>query len=217
MIEIRELNAGETDAAAAVLGRGMRDNPLHVQAFGADPERRERALTHVFQGVLRQYVSKGSALGAFSSGTIVGVCAMVEPGRCQPSGGERLRLLPETISGAGLGGTVRLLKWVAAWARHDPQEPHWHLGPVGVERHLQGQGIGGALLRAFCQRVDALQAMAYLETDKRENVAFYERFGFQLKAEEPVLETPNWFMVRLPAGGGAQKLHHLLRPLTPLS
>jgi len=198
MIEIRDLSSGETDTAAAVLGRGMRDNPLHVQAFGADPDARERALTHVFQGVLRQYVSKGSVLGAFSSGTIVGVCAMVKPGRCQPSGGERLRLLPEAISGAGLGGTVRLLKWVGTWARHDPREPHWHLGPVGVERHLQRQGIGGSLLRVFCQRMDAFGAMAYLETDKQENVAFYERFGFEVRAEEPVLEVPNWFMARAP-------------------
>jgi GNAT superfamily N-acetyltransferase len=201
MIEIRELTPGETDAAAAVLGRGMRDNPLHVQAFGHDPYSRERALTRVFQGVLRQYFPKGAVLGAFSPDTLVGVCAMVEPGRCQPSGGERLRLLPEAIAGAGLGGTVRLLKWVGTWARHDPREPHWHLGPVGVERHLQGRGIGGALLRVFCQRMDALGATAYLETDKRENVTFYERFGFHVKAEEPVLETLNWFMVRPPAGG----------------
>ncbi|MFL6231507.1 MAG: GNAT family N-acetyltransferase [Thermoanaerobaculia bacterium] len=201
MIEIRDLIPEETDAAASVLGRGMRDNPLHVQAFGPDPDQRERALTRVFQGVLRQYVAKGAVLGAFSADALAGVCAMVEPGRCQPSGGERLRLLPEAIAGAGLGGTVRLLKWAAAWARHDPKEPHWHLGPVGVERHLQGQGIGGALLRFFCQRMDALRAMAYLETDKRENVAFYERFGFQVKAQEPVLEIPNWFMVRPPVGG----------------
>src|SRR5436305_12028289 len=90
MIEIRDLNAGETDAAAAVLGRGMRDNPLHVQTFGPDPEQRERALTRVFQGVLRQYVPTGAVLGAFAPGALVGGCAMVQPGRCQPSGGERL-------------------------------------------------------------------------------------------------------------------------------
>jgi len=42
--------------------------------------------------------------------------------------------------------------------------------------------------------------MAYLETDKRENVAFYERFGFQTQAQEPVLEVPNWFMVRRSGG-----------------
>jgi GNAT superfamily N-acetyltransferase len=205
MIEIRDLTPGETDAAAAVLGRGMRDNPLHVQAFGPDPDSRERALTRVFQGVLRQYVPKGVVLGAFSPDTLVGVCAMVEPGRCQPSGGERLRLLPEAIAGAGLGGTVRLLKWVGTWARHDPREPHWHLGPVGVERRLQGQGIGTSLLRVFCQRMDALQAMAYLETDKRENVTFYERFGFEVRAEEPVLETLNWFMLRPSLSGSAPR------------
>src|SRR3954453_507959 len=142
MIEIRDLTPGETDAAAAVLGRGMRDNPLHVQTFGADAEQRERALTRVFQGVLRQYVPKGAVLGAFSSGALVGVCAMVEPGRCQPSGGERLRLLPEAIAGAGLGGTVRLLKWVGTWARHDPKKPPWHRGPVGAGGALRGRGRG---------------------------------------------------------------------------
>lgn len=204
MIEIRDLNPGETDAAAAVLGRGMRDNPLHVRAFGADPDQRERTLIRIFQGVLRQYVPKGAVLGAFSPGGLVGVCAMVEPDRCQPSGGERLRLLPEAIAGAGIGGTVRLLKWVGTWARHDPREPHWHLGPVGVERNLQGQGIGTAMLRAFCRRMDALGAMAYLETDKKENVAFYERFGFQTQAQEPVLEVPNWFMAR-PLSGSAPR------------
>jgi GNAT superfamily N-acetyltransferase len=71
---------------------------------------------------------------------------------------------------------------------------------VGVERHLQGRGIGTALLRVFCQRMDALGAMAYLETDKRENVAFYERFGFQTQGQEPVLEVPNWFMARALSG-----------------
>ncbi len=193
-VTVRELSAAETDRAAGVLARGMRDNPLHVQAFGPDPEVREQTLTRMFRGVLPHYGPKGMVLGAFDGETLVGVCGMVRPGRCQPGPGERLRLLPGLVAGSGAGGTARLLSWTGAWSRFDPPEPHWHLGPVGVERHLQGRGIGSALLRAFLERIAG--SAAYLETDKRENVRFYERFGFTVAIEAPVLGVPNWFMIR---------------------
>jgi hypothetical protein len=53
----------------------MRDNPLHIQAFGTSPARRERALTRMFEPLLAEYVSKGTIWGAFSSAELVGVCA----------------------------------------------------------------------------------------------------------------------------------------------
>jgi ribosomal protein S18 acetylase RimI-like enzyme len=201
-VVVRELSAAETAAAAEVLARGMRDNPLHVQAFGPDPESREQTLIKMFQGVLPLYGPKGLLLGAFSGATpgtpgiLVGVCGMVRPGRCRPGPGEQLRLLPGLVSGSGVGGAARLLSWTGAWSRLDPPEPHWHLGPVGVERHLQGRGIGSALLRAFLERIATDRSAAYLETDKWENVRFYERFGFAVAIEAPVLGVPNWFMIR---------------------
>ena len=174
----------------------MKDNPLHVRVFGANPDRREAALIRMFEALLRQYMSKGEILGAFSSSTLIGVCGMVQPGSCQPTGAEKLRLLPAIVAGSSLGGTVRVLRWNVAWSGQDPKEAHWHLGPVAIERHLQGKGVGSELLREFCSRMDASDSMAYLEIDKRENVPFYERFGFQVTAEQQVLGVPNWFMVR---------------------
>ena len=175
----------------------MRDNPIHERAFGADPGRREAALTRLFGAVLGGHVERGTILGAFSSGTLVGVCSMVPPGGCQLSGmrqasddsDARRRRRPRSPH-------CGRCSWAGAWARHDPKAPHWHLGPVGVERALQGKGVGGALLRAFCARMDEDRAMAYLETDKPENVAIYEHFGFRTVAEDQVLGIPNWFMVR---------------------
>jgi len=199
-IEIRELTPAETDRGAAVLGRGMRDNPLHVQAFGSDPKRREEILTRMFETVLRQQVVKGAILGAWTAGELVGVSAMVPPRRCQLSTGEKLKVLPALLGGSGVRGTLRVMRWVGDWSRRDPKRVHWHLGPVGVERHLQGQGIGSSLLGEFCRRMDAGRFMAYLETDKRENVAFYERFGFEVVGEHEVLGVPNWFMLRSFAG-----------------
>jgi hypothetical protein len=38
----------------------------------------------------------------------------------------------------------------------------------------------------------------YLETDKRDNVGFYERFGFEVIGDERVGGVPNRFMRRQP-------------------
>ena len=198
---VRELRSDELGAAAAVLSRGMRDNPIHQQVFGADPERREAALRRLFTVLLKLYQPKGGVLGAFTAQTLVGVCAMVQPGRCQPGLREKLALLGALARGNGPATTVAALRWSSAWARQDPAAAHWHLGPVGVERERQGEGIGTALLEAFAQRMDANGAVAYLETDKQVNVPFYERFGFTVKAEETVLGVPNWFMLRPSASG----------------
>jgi GNAT superfamily N-acetyltransferase len=78
----------------------------------------------------------------------------------------------------------------------DPKEAHWHLGPVGVEPHLQGWGIGSQLLGAWCEVLDAHRVAGYLETDKEVNVGFYRKFGFETIVEAKVLGTPNWLMWR---------------------
>jgi ribosomal protein S18 acetylase RimI-like enzyme len=198
--DIRNLEPTELAAAAAVLGRAMRDNPLHAAAFGPDPDRREQALTRMFEPVLRHIARKGAVLGAFTGGSLVGVTGMAPPGRCAPTSGEKLDVLRAVVVGAGLTATLRLIQWVGVWSRQDPKkEPHWHAGPVGVERRLQGRGLGSVLMRVFCERMDAAGSVSYLETDREINVRFYERFGFRVTGQRRVLGVPNWFMVRSPS------------------
>ena len=55
-------------------------------------------------------------------------------------------------------------------------------------------------MREHC-RLDGAGEVGYLETDKPDNVRFYERFGYEVVGEQPVLGVPNWFM-RRPAGAG---------------
>jgi hypothetical protein len=52
------------------------------------------------------------------------------------------------------------------------------------------------MLADFCGRMDRGAASSYLETDKPENVRFYERFGFAVRAQADVLGVRNWFMQR---------------------
>ena len=197
-ISLRKLRRSELREAAQLLGRGMRDNPINVQAFPSQPERRGRAMVRFFEPVIRGLHARGSILGAFRGATMVGVCAMAPPGRCQPTVGEKLRILPAIVFGNPIGVPLRVMRWTGEWARRDPADPLWHLGPVAVDPAVQGQGIGSTMLTNVCAQMDACSALSYLETDKSENVRFYERFGYAVLAEGLVLAVPNWFMIRRP-------------------
>ena len=195
-MNIRELNDADLPSAVGVVARGMRDNPLHIAAFGDDPELRAQRLARMFAVALPLIHSKGALLGAFDDNTVVGIAGMIAPGHCQPSLAEKLTVMPRLLPAVSAAAFARVGRWMAIWAEHDLRQPHWHLGPVAVDAHLQGTGIGTLLMTEYCARVDRAQGVGYLETDKASNVRFYERFGFQTIDEQPVLNTANWFMKR---------------------
>lgn len=192
--EIRDLRGEQLPEAVGVLARGMRDNPLHVAAYGRDPDRRLHCHT-VLTGALFEVSTEQEPIAALRHGRVVGVTGVAPTGSCQPTTRQRLRLLPRILA-LGPRTAARILAWTSRWGKHDPDEPHVHLGPLAVDAHLQRQGIGSLIMTEHCRRLDASGEVGYLETDKLENVTFYERFGFEVIAEDPVLGVPNWFMRR---------------------
>ena len=194
--DIRELEPDELRAAVAVLAEGMRDNPLHVKVFGADPDRRQRRLLG-FLGHLIAYVrSSGILFGAYAHGELVGVLGMIKPGRCRPAGMDKLRFAGAILAGNPPAAVLRIGRWLAAWKRTDPPEPHWHLGPMAVWPAFRRRGIARRLMARCCEHIDTLGATAFLETDLAINVAFYETLGFVVTRREPVLGVSTWFMRR---------------------
>jgi GNAT superfamily N-acetyltransferase len=197
-IEVRDLRVDEVGAAVGVLARGMRDNPLHVAAYGEDPARRLRCHARLMAGLFRHFDAQ-QPIAALEDGALVGVTGVAPPGTCQPTARQRLRLLP-TMLALGPRTAARVGSWTSAWAAHDPDEPHVHLGPLAVDAHLQGRGIGSLIMEEHCRRLDAAGDLGYLETDKPENVPFYDRFGFEVISEDDVIGVRNWFMRRPPPG-----------------
>ncbi len=196
-LEIRTAARHELGEASAVLSRGMRDNPAHIAVFGHQPEVRRKALRRIFSTMLP--LMPHPPLVGLQDGTIVAVWGTADPGKCQPGGLQKLRLLPAVLV-CGPRTASRALTWLNEWSSRDLKEPHHHLGPVGVDTHLQGKGIGSRVMAAWCKTLDDNHAVGYLETDKPENVRFYGRFGFEVIEEVAVLDTPNWFMSRPAAG-----------------
>ena len=198
-MEIGTIGEAEIEEVLDVVSRGMRYNPQHVAAFGEDPETRRRLFRRLISAAFSTRDLSHTLVARREDGVIVGVCGMLAPGGCAPDLRQQLRLLPTLLS---LGPRVarRLMRWLGAWQRHDPGERHWHLGPLAVDAHLQGMGIGSKLMRVFCAKMDAAGEDAYLETDKLINVRFYERFGFEVVSEQDVIGVTNWFMIRRAQG-----------------
>jgi ribosomal protein S18 acetylase RimI-like enzyme len=193
-IEIRDACPHELAVVATVLSRAMRDNPLHLSVFGPEQQERERKLKNFF-GILLSWMPHPPWVG-IHNGTIVAVCAMGEPGGCQPIFPQKLKIVRRLAQTCGVVSTSRALRWFGAWSLRDPKEAHWHLGPVGVEPHLQGKGIGTKLIGEWCKLLDSHRAAGYLETDKGYTANFYKKFGFETVSEAEVLGTLNWFMLR---------------------
>lgn len=197
--EVRDLRRHEVAQAVAVIARGMRDNPLHVAAYGPDPERREQFHGRVVEEMLGVSTTM-QFICAARNGTVVGVTVVAPAGTCQLAAQQRMSLLPR-LAALGPASAARVLKWTGSWADADPAEPHIHLGPLAVDTTLQGQGIGSLIMDEHCRRLDAADEVGYLETDKPGNVGFYQRFGYTVTAEARVIGIPNWFM-RRPASNG---------------
>lgn len=64
-----------------------------------------------------------------------------------------------------------------------PREPHWYLSAIGTHTTARAAGHGSALLRSRLARCDAEGAPAYLESSNKENVPYYQRFGFEVIEE----------------------------------
>lgn len=194
--DLRPLQVNDHAAAIDILARAMCDNPIHVRVFGSDRPRRLLRLQRFFPGLLDYLARKGELHGACADGQLAGIVGMLPPGHCRPSIRDILRMLPGILRSNSPLGSVRTLYWLARWARLDPAEPHWHLGPLAVDPDWQGQGAGHQLMQYACQRCTG--ALLYLETDTPENVALYQTIGFRTHAHVRLLGYDCWLMTRPP-------------------
>ena len=98
----------------------------------------------------------------------------------------------------GFQGLVRGILLDEGLLKHKPTEPHFYLFAIGTRPNSQRQGIGGQLMRAGLEKVDAANMPAYLESSKEINVPFYQRFGFEItKKLSPTKNSPPlWLMWR---------------------
>jgi hypothetical protein len=119
------------------MGRAYQDNPLTIALIGNDPELRRRVNEVIFG--LRLAAMEPPPLAALDAAEVVGVCGFDPPGGSGKAA-EDQRKLREALSVGGPDILMRAMSMLREWERRTPKEPHWHLGPVGVEPARQEAG-----------------------------------------------------------------------------
>jgi GNAT superfamily N-acetyltransferase len=181
--------------AARAIADGFFDNEIWVWTLRGDWQRR-RVLPRYYRAMIRRVFAPRGA--AWTTGDARGGALWVPPGSEALSLRERLAefvsLLPEGIPALSRGTRIEELM-----VSHRPREPHWYLSTLSVEPRSQGKGIGSALMEPGIARVDADGLGAYLETQRRANIPFYRRFGFEERGEIRLPDSPPlWRMWRAP-------------------
>ena len=64
------------------------------------------------------------------------------------------------------------------FAKHHPEDPHWHLAFLAVQPAHQHRGLGSALMRRVHQELDGQGVPTYLEATNPDNVRLYRRHGY---------------------------------------
>ena len=190
-IKVEKYSARLLEAVVTILADAFVTNPLHVSAFGAHQLGQNRSF---FRLGLR-HMFRGEALVALVNDQVCGYAHFSSSPNCLPAP-EILPVAMGSLLKPYGKANVRLIPWFSRWCRLDPDEPHLHLGPLGVAPQAQRQGIGTALMRCYLERLRREGLAGYLETDKLENTSFYEKFGFVVQHEEELIGTPTWYMWR---------------------
>lgn len=190
-ILIEKYNATELESVLSLLANAFVTSPLHVSAFG--PRRMDQ--NRLFFRIGLRHMFNGQAFIASVDGKTHGYVHFSASPYCLPPPEEIPNAMAALLKPLG-EASPRVIAWFARWCHLDPVEPHIHLGPIGVAPELQGQGVGTALMNRYIEHLTQENIAGYLETDKPENVKFYEKFGFAVQLEEQLIGTPTWYMWR---------------------
>lgn len=111
---------------------------------------------------------------------------------------EKRQFLATHLGAQSLRSYTEIVDFMAEMSKDVVPADSWYLSIVGLAPHLQGQGLGGALIKPVLEKVDALGLPSYLETFTAKNMRFYQRLGYREAAffDEPVTDSRYWIMLR---------------------
>ena len=170
---------------AAAAGRAFAASHAEYPAFRSvfsDPARRAVALQRFFAVTVRDAARLGTAVAVLDGVTVLGAAVWLAPGAFPWSARRQL------VAAPGLAGVaaaypqrfLTLVRYGTAAQRAHPAGRHWYLEALGVRPQAQRRGLGTRLLEPTLERADHEKLACYLETSDRDNIAFYERFGFEV-------------------------------------
>lgn len=179
--DVVALPAAQINDAITATSRAFWPDPLF--GFFARTSLKEHKNMPVYvRAVIRDALEHGHVDAVISNGRIAATASWLPPGTAPRSLGRELlitsRVLPVLLRGRNRLTAINMLQTMD---KKHPTEPHWYLALIGVDPAFQAKGIGNVLIRKRLDECDASGLPVYLETQKPENLPYYERFGFVVR------------------------------------
>jgi ribosomal protein S18 acetylase RimI-like enzyme len=145
----------------------------------------------------------------YTTPDVSGVACWLEPGNTKVSiwrmlrSGMKLRRALMRYGGSALRASMDMMGYLDRIHERLMDAPHWYLWALGVDPASQRHGIGGKLIQPVLILADQMGVACYLETLAKENLAFYQKLGFEITntGEVPGHELKAWMMVKDPHSG----------------
>jgi ribosomal protein S18 acetylase RimI-like enzyme len=196
------LASSQREQAVAVLTRAFQEDPMYSYLF-PDLDERIRSLGRLWNGVVRYSLVYGEV---YTTPVLVGVACWLSPGNTRVTTWRTARTgfeLQRAVLRFNREARRRVLELLTYTDQIHSQvmtRSHWYLMALGVEPTRQRQGLGSRLLQPVLARADRDGIPCYLETETEQNVAFYQKYGFQIAYEGEVADAglTLWTMVREP-------------------
>ncbi len=192
-LDERALTRSALTDASLVAMRAFFNDPFF--RFLSPSERlRTRGLTLYFGASLAHFGEGGRIVTVRQpDDTIVGLAAWLPTGRYPQSVRTQLTQIPGTFR--ALYRRPRSLidgnRYLTALAKSHPKEAHWYLFLLVADPSIQRSGVGTMLMHHGLALADAEGVGSYLETQNEDNLAYYRRFGYELRETlKPVKEGP---------------------------
>ena len=134
-------------------------------------------------------------------GRLVGVCAWLPPGTYPRPAASQVRQMLGTLRAMALRPLALRhgLRYQLAIEKAHPKDPVWYLLLFVVDPAVQRGGIGTRIQRHGLEAADREGIDCYLETQKRENLPYYGRSGYEVDRElRPVASGPPLWTMRRP-------------------
>jgi GNAT superfamily N-acetyltransferase len=186
--------------ASEIMGEAFHNDPLWKYLV-PDKTRRAQAVSLSMNILVRYSLLYGKI---YTTPSLDGVACWLPPGETTPSFNRLIRIgvrsAPFQLGWTGFRRYMAVENFSGKIHKSIAPDKHWYLWVLGVTPSRQGKGIGGMLMQPVLARADADRLPCYLETMNKNNVPFYEKYGFRVVSDGVVSihKLRVWAMLREP-------------------
>jgi ribosomal protein S18 acetylase RimI-like enzyme len=171
-----QIRLAETDADIEHVGKLIAhsfDDLAACHYLAPDPARREQVMDRYFTMLTRYAAAGAGQVHIADGGTAAAVWfdLTIDPPPFDDYEAQLADLAGEFLP--------RFTELDELFAKHHPEEPHWHLAFLAVHPEQQSRNLGSRLMQYTHDRLDQQGLPAYLEATNSNNVRLYRRHGYK--------------------------------------